>query len=231
MTDHTIVGENDWLIARRELLGQEKEFSKIRDELAQSRRNLPWRKIDTAYSFESNQGEFTLSDLFADRSQLITYHFMYAPGWQEGCKHCSFWADQYDSIARHIAHRDVSLAVISRAPWQDFQPFKERMGWQFHWLSSSDNTFNSDFKVSFPDQEQGFYNYADTSVMDEMPGLSIFFKDDCGEIFHTYSCYSRGLDPLNAAYQMLDLVPKGRDEADLPYPMAWVDHHDKYEES
>ncbi|MCZ6502901.1 MAG: DUF899 domain-containing protein [Gammaproteobacteria bacterium] len=229
MTQHKIAQDNEeWIAARQELLVKEKEFSKLGDELTAARQALPWRKIDKEYKFESSQGKFTLNDLFAGKSQLITYHFMYAPGWQDGCKSCSFWADQYDTINLHIGQRDVSLAVISRAPWQDFQAFKERMGWQFRWLSSSENSFNSDFKVSFPDQDTGFYNYREASVMEELPGLSVFFKDEKGDIFHTYSCYARGLDPLNATYQMLDLVPSGRNEGDLPFPMAWVNLHDNY---
>lgn len=220
--------DEEWISARKELLTKEKEFSKLRDELSTARRALPWRKLQTEYEFESSQGKSTLADLFAGKSQLITYHFMYAPGWEDGCKSCSFWADQYDTINLHIGQRDVSLAVISRAPWQDFQSFKERMGWQFNWLSSAANSFNSDFNVSFPDQETGFYNYRETGVMEELPGLSVFIRDEAGDIFHTYSCYSRGLDPLNATYQMLDLVPNGRDEGDLPFPMAWVNLHDNY---
>ena len=228
MPQHKIVSEKEWLAARRKLLAKEKEFSKIRDELTSARQALPWQKVKEDYAFESSEGKFALSELFAGKSQLIIYHFMFAPGWQEGCKLCSFWADQYDTINQHIGQRDVSLAVISRAPWQDFQLFKETMGWQFHWLSSAANSFNHDFHVSFPDQKTGVYNYREGNVMEELPGLSVFFKDERGDVFHTYSCYARGLDPLNATYQMLDLVPKGRDEGDLPFPMAWVNHHHKY---
>ena len=229
MTQHkTVQNDAAWITARQELLAKEKEFSKLRDELTAARQALPWRRIEKEYEFESDQGKFTLNDLFAGKSQLITYHFMYGPGWQEGCQRCSFWADQYDTVNLHIGQRDVSLTVISRAPWREFQQFKERMGWQFHWLSSFENTFNSDFNVSFPDQETGFYNYRETRVGEELPGLSVFYRDDSGDIFHTYSCYARGLDPLNATYQMLDLVPHGRNEGDLPFPMAWVKLHDKY---
>ena len=228
MTEHTIVNNEDWLAARRELLRKEKEFSKIRDELSLARQALPWREVVQHYTFESNQGNSTLEDLFSGKSQLITYHYMFAPDWQEGCKSCSFWADQYDTINQHIGQRDVSLAVISRAPWQKFDNFKTRMGWKFHWLSSAENSFNQDFNVSFPGQEKGTYNYQESKVMEELPGLSVFTKDSDGIIYHTYSCYSRGLDPLNATYQMLDLTPKGRDEKDLPFPMAWVNFHDKY---
>ena len=220
--------EEEWITARQELLAKEKEFSKLRDELTAARQALPWRRIEKEYEFESDQGKFTLNDLFAGKSQLITYHFMYGPGWQEGCQRCSFWADQYDTINLHIGQRDVSLTVISRAPWREFQQFKERMGWQVQCLSSFEKTFNSDFNVSFQDQETGFYNYRETRVGEELPGLSVFYRDDSGDIFHTYSCYARGLDPLNATYQMLDLVPHGRNEGDLPFPMAWVKLHDKY---
>lgn len=229
MIQHKIVSnDGEWIAARKELLVKEKEFSKLRDGLTAARQALPSRKLETDYEFESSQGKFTLADLFAGKSQLITYHFMYAPGWQDGCKICSFWADQYNTVNLHISERDVSLAVISRAPWQDFQPFKERMGWQFNWLSSAGNSFNSDFKISFPNQKTGLYNYRETEVREEQPGLSVFYQDDNGDIFHTYSCYARGLDPLNATYQMLDLVPNGRNEGDLPFPMAWVNFHNGY---
>jgi predicted dithiol-disulfide oxidoreductase (DUF899 family) len=228
MTEHIIVNDDDWLTARKELLAKEKEFSKIRDQLSLARQAMPWRRLDKNYTFESALGSYTLGELFKGTSQLITYHYMFGPDWQEGCKSCSFWADQYDTINQHIGQRDVSLAVISRAKWQAFDPFKTRMGWKFHWLSSADNSFNQDFNVSFSGQQKGTYNYRETDVMEELPGLSVFTKDDDGTIYHTYSCYSRGLDPLNATYQMLDLVPKGRDEKALPFPMAWVNFHDKY---
>jgi len=228
MTQHKIANNEEWHVARKELLVKEKEFLSIRDELSLTRRELPWRKLEENYRFESNQGNFTLGEIFSGKSQLITYHYMFGPGWKEGCKRCSFWADQYDTINHHIGQRDVSLAVISRAPWQEFEEFKTRMGWDFHWLSSAGTSFNQDFNISFPDQETGIYNYRESSVGEELPGLSVFTKDDEGTIYHTYSCYSRGLDPLNATYQMLDLVPKGRDEKELPFPMAWVNFHDQY---
>jgi len=223
-----VVSEAEWRQARVDLLAREKALNKLRDEIAAERRKLPWHQVKEDYVFSGPDGQLCLSELFGTKSQLIVYHFMYAPGWQEGCKHCSFWADQYDAINRHIGARDVSLAVVSRAAWKDFQAFKQRMNWQFTWLSSAENTFNIDYHVSFPDQETGYYNYAETKVGEELPGLSVFYKDDSGDIFHTYSTYARGLDPLNATYQMLDLVPKGRDEADLPYGMAWLKHHDDY---
>ncbi len=223
-----IVNDEEWTEARVALLEKEKELSRLRDEVAAQRRAMPWTEVTENYEFEGPEGKFTLEQLFGNKSQLITYHYMYGPGWEEGCKSCSFWADQYDTINLHIGERDVAMAVISRAPWQDFAEFKKRMGWEFTWLSSAANSFNTDFHVSFDQPGEGYYNYTTTGVGPEMPGLSVFYKDGDGKIYHTYSCYSRGLDPLNATYQMLDLVPKGRDEGDLPFPMAWVKLHDAY---
>lgn len=223
-----VVSHDEWTEARTVLLEKEKHLNRLRDELAADRRRLPWTKVAEKYVFDDEHGRTTLSELFQGKSQLIVYHYMYGKGWQEGCKSCSFWADQYDTINQHIGERDLALFVISRAPWQDFSDFKNRMGWQFSWLSSADNSFNEDYHVSFDSPGAGYYNYHTTGVGEEMPGLSVFYKDDSGEIFHTYSCYSRGLDPLNATYQMLDLVPKGRDEQDLPFAMAWVQFHDAY---
>lgn len=225
---NNVVSESEWLIARKTLLEQEKALNRQRDEIARARRDLPWHAVKEDYLFSSPVGDFSLSELFEDKSQLILYHFMYGPDWDEGCKSCSFWADQYDTINLHIGARDVSLAVISRAPWQKFNTFKERMGWQFKWLSSAENSFNSDYQVSYPGEEKGIYNYRETGVMEEMPGLSVFFKDEDGKMYHTYSTYSRGLDPLNATYQMLDLVPRGRDESALNFGMEWVRLHDSY---
>ena len=223
------VSKDEWVRARKLLLEKEKELTHLRDEVAVARQRLPWHRVETTYQFSGPDGDVTLAELFGDKSQLVIYHFMYGPGWQEGCKSCSFWADQYDTISTHIAARDVALAVVSRAPWQEFQSFKERMAWRFTWVSSAENTFNMDYHVSHPEGGEGEYNYRTTGVMEEMPGLSVFAKDDNGEIFHTYSCYSRGLDALNATYQVLDLVPKGRDEQDLGFSMGWVQLHDQYE--
>ena len=223
-----IVDQAAWLQARQELLEKEKQFTKLRDEVTRARQALPWQEVTEQYLFDAPEGSLSLSDLFEDKSQLITYHFMYGADWQEGCKHCSFWADQYDTINKHIGARDVAIACVSRAPLEVFTTFKERMGWQFRWVSSANTTFNMDYNVSFPGQSTGFYNYRETQVMEEQPGLSVFFKDDDGRIYHTYSAYSRGLDMLNATYHMLDLVPKGRNEGDLEYPMAWVRLHDQY---
>jgi len=225
-----LVTKDQWNNARVDLLEKEKELTRLRDEVARARRELPWHLVEKDYSFSGPDGECTLLDLFGSKSQLVIYHFMYGPGWEEGCKSFSFWADQYDTVANHIAARDVALAVVSRASWQEFQTFKERMGWQFTWVSSSETSFNLDYQVSHPGGGQGVYNYRDTTVMEEMPGLSVFIKDDEGQIAHTYSCYSRGLDALNATYQILDLVPKGRDEETLDFTMSWVQHHDRYED-
>ena len=220
--------DSDWLQARVQLLEKEKALTKLRDEVSEARRKMPWRRISEPYCFSDNSGRYSLNDLFTDKTQLVVYHYMFGPGWSVGCKSCSFWADQYDAMEVHLAARDVALAVVSRAPWQDFADFKNRMGWKFRWLSSSDSRFNEDFNVSFPGQSQGVYNYVETKVQEELPGLSVFAKDDDGNVYHTYSAYARGLDSLNATYQVLDLVPKGRDEDNLPYGMAWLEFHDQY---
>jgi len=223
-----IVDTGEWVAARQALLEKEKALTKLREEVAEERRGLPWRLIKKDYEFEDESGRYTLGDLFADQKQLIVVHFMYAPGWEAGCKICSFWADQYDRIRSHIVARDVSLVVVSRALHAEFVAFKQRMGWEFPWYSSSNCEFNADFGVSFPGQETGNYNYRETKVMEEHPGVSVFAKDAQGDVYHTYSVYSRGLDALNSTYQFLDLVPKGRNEQDLPFSMAWVNHRDQY---
>ncbi len=234
MTTNKIVNHEEWLAARISLLKKEKELTKLRDEVTALRQAMPFREVTEDYLFSGPDGDCRLSDLFGDKSQLITYHYMFGADWQEGCKSCSFWADQYDTINKHIGQRDVALAVISRGPWQALTRFKKRMGWQFTWLSSGGNSFNQDFGVSFDPSSsdkpgEGFYNYTTGRAAAEMPGLSVFLKATDGKIFHTYSCYARGLDPLNATYQMLDLVPKGRDEGGLSYPMAWLNFHDSYQ--
>lgn len=229
---HTIVSQNEWLAARKALLAKEKEFSKARDRLSAERRALPWVKIDKSYVFEGPAGKETLSDLFAGRSQLMVYHFMLGPGWKEGCPSCSFLADHFDGAAIHLAQRDVTLVVVSRAPFAEIAAYQKRMGWRFKWVSSFGSDFNHDFHVSFtPDEKAGeaIYNYATLkNPNEELPGLSAFIKDD-GAIFHTYSAYARGLDILLGAYNFLDMAPKGRDEDALPWSMAWVRRHDEYE--
>jgi len=232
MTAHPVVSQGAWLAARKALLAKEKSFTRLRDELSAERRALPWVKVETDYAFSGANGKVALSELFAARSQLIVYHFMFHPDWQAGCKSCSFWADNFNAIITHLNQRDVSMVGVSRAPYQQLAAFKQRMGWTFEWVSSEGTTFNRDFAVSFtPDElEQGGNNYNFGTGKfggPEAPGLSVFTKDG-GAIYRTYSCYARGLDTLNGAYQLLDVVPKGRDEAGLPYPMAWVRLRDEY---
>jgi len=228
---HKIVSRDEWLTARKALLAREKAFTQARDRLSAERRELPWVKVDKPYMFEGPQGKETLSDLFAGRGQLLVYHFMFGPDWNEGCPSCSFWADNYNGIVVHLQQRDVTLVAISRAPLEKLEAYQRRMGWSFKWLSSLGNDFNHDYHVSFTPEEQktAAYNYKPGGFgSSEAPGISVFAKDAAGDVFHTYSCYARGLDMLNGAYHLLDLVPKGRDEAGLPHPMAWVRRHDKY---
>lgn len=232
---HAIVDDNEWLAARRKLLEEEKALQRQRDALARRRRELPWRKIEKNYAFQGEGGRCTLDELFGDSSQLIVYHFMFHPDWEEGCKSCSFWADHYDGSVTHLKARDTSLVAISRAPLDKLLQYRERLGWSFPWFSSADSEFNFDFDVSFtPEQlenKEGSYNYRDGAVFgEEMPGISVFAKGDDGMIYHTYSTFSRGLDPFNASYQLLDIVPKGRDEDALKYTMDWLRRSDDYEE-
>jgi predicted dithiol-disulfide oxidoreductase (DUF899 family) len=229
---HRVVSREEWLAARRELLAKEKELTRQRDALARERRALPWVRVGRSYVFDGLNGKESLTDLFAGRSQLLIYHFMYPPSWEAGCKSCSFWADGFAGSIVHLAHRDVTMAVVSIAPIEQIEAFRRRMGWSFKWVSSSANSFNRDFGVSFEPEEiasgRPIYNYGTMPFgVEEAPGVSVFANSG-GEVFHTYSCYARGLDALNPAYQHLDLVPKGRDEEGLPHPMAWVRHHDAY---
>ncbi len=229
---HKVASRDEWLKARIAHLAAEKEFTRRRDELARQRRELPWEKVEQSYVFEGPNGRETLAGLFAGRSQLIVYHFMFGPDWEEGCKSCSFLSDHFDATRVHLAHRDTTFAVVSRAPMPRIQAFQKRMGWKFHWVSAFGTDFNHDYGVSFTKDElagEVDYNYAKTRFnLSEAPGLSVFYKDEAGEIFHTYSAYGRGLDPLIGTYQFLDLVPKGRDEDGLAFSMSWVRHHDKY---
>jgi predicted dithiol-disulfide oxidoreductase (DUF899 family) len=235
MRGHPIVSQEEWLAARLRLLGKEKEFTQQRDQLTEQRRALPWVKVEKEYVFDGPNGRETLAQLFQGRSQLLIYHFMYGTDWNEGCKNCSFWADSFDGITAHLKHRDVSMIVVSRAPYSKLKAFQKRMGWRFKWVSSGTSDFGHDLYVSFtPEEMKGtvFYNYEYRKFsLSEAPGISVFYKDDAGAIFHTYSCYGRGLDAVNGAYQLLDLVPRGRNEADLPHPMSWVRHHDKYDDA
>ncbi len=230
--DHKVVSEKAWLTARKALLVKEKKFTRLRDQLNQQRRNLPWVKVEKEYVFDGPDGRETLSDLFDGRSQLIVYHFMFGPGWGEGCPHCSFWADHYDGTLAHLRQRDTTLVLVSRAPLKELEAFKKRMGWKIKWLSSFKNDFNLDYYVGFTPQEMKrgtvFYNYAENEPLaEEREGVSAFYKDRRGGIFHTYSAYARGIDMLNTTYHFLDLTAKGRNE-NPDRPQDWVRYHDKY---
>ena len=229
-----VVSEKEWLAARKELLAAEKEFDRQRDALSAKRRDMPWVKVEKNYIFDEPSGKVSLSDLFRDKSQLIVYHFMLGPGWKEGCHGCSYVADHFDGMQPHLNARDVAFAAISRATLPEIAAFKKRMGWNFHWVSSNASDFNFDYNVSFTakDRIDGkvYYNYGLREFpADEAQGLSVFCKNDAGEIFHTYSTYSRGLDILIGTYNYLDLLPKGRDEEALSFSMSWLRHHDRYE--
>ena len=233
MQQHQVVSQEEWIDARKALLAKEKTFTKQRDALSAERRQLPWVKIDKDYRFDGPNGSESLSDLFDGRDQLVVYHFMFGPDWQEGCPSCSMMADTFDDAIVHLNQRNVSMVVVSRAPYAKLKAYEDRMGWRFKWLSSQASDFNRDFHVTFTADEresgEAYYNYQTGSFpVDEAPGLSVFYKDKDGQIFHTYSTYGRGLDPLLGIYQVLDLVPNGRDEDSLPFPMAWVRRHDEY---
>jgi predicted dithiol-disulfide oxidoreductase (DUF899 family) len=229
-----VVSHSEWLAARKQLLAREKEFTRQRDEVSRQRRELPWERVEKKYVFAGAKGKETLSDLFDGRSQLIIYHFMFGPEWKEGCPSCSYLADHFDGMTIHLAHRDVTFAVISRAPIEQIEAFKKRMGWRFHWVSSFETDFNYDYNVSMTPEEKASgkanYNYEVTQFpSEERPGASVFFKNAKGEVYHTYSAYARGLDILIGTYNFLDMAPKGRDEEGLAFSMAWVRHHDKYD--
>jgi predicted dithiol-disulfide oxidoreductase (DUF899 family) len=228
-----VIGTSDeHRAARLTLLVREKELSRLRDEVAAERRRLPWVPVGKDYEFDGPDGRVLLPALFAGRSQLIVYHFMFGPGWEEGCPICSFWADSYDGMPLHLAHRDTSLVAVSRAPFTEIEAYRQRMGWSFPWYSSAPGDFNYDFGVSFTPEQQAAgaeYNFRHADRPEaELPGISAFAVDDRGQVFHTYSAYSRGLDALNSGYQLLDLTPKGRDEQELPWTMAWLRRHDEY---
>ena len=231
MARHTVVSRKDWLAARKALLTKEKKFTRLRDQLSKERRQLPWVKVNKDYVFDGPEGTETLSELFDSRSQLIVYHFMFGPDWDAGCKHCSFWADNFDRIIVHLNHRDVTLVAASRAPYGKLETYKKRMGWNFKWVSSGNTDFNFDYHVSFTQEEEAkkkaSFNYKiqDPDSSDR-EGASVFYKDPKGNVFHTYSTYARGIDMVNVAYHYLDLVPKGRDEGKTgPF---WLRRHDEY---
>ncbi|MPZ34595.1 MAG: DUF899 domain-containing protein [Rhodospirillales bacterium] len=229
MTESRIVSHEEWLKARTAFMAKEKAFMRMREELARERRELPWERVDKDYAFEAPEGHVSLADLFGSKSQLVVYHFMFGPDYEEGCPSCSFWADNFNGIGVHLAARDTALVGVSRAPLARFEPYRKRMGWTFRWVSSEGCDFNYDYGVSRrPDEKSMSYNYGTIQrSADEHPGISAFIEED-GAVFHTYSTYARGLDVVNGAYHLLDLTAKGRQEEGLPFPMAWVRRHDRY---
>ncbi|HZF24680.1 MAG TPA: thioredoxin family protein [Steroidobacteraceae bacterium] len=234
---HRIVSEEEWLKARKEHLAKEKELTRQLDRLRAERRELPWTKVVKPYVFHGRSGPQALSDLFDGRSQLIVQHFMFGPGWQEGCVGCSFGADHVDAALVHLENHDVSFVAVSRAPLAEIEAFRQRMGWRFRWVSSNGSDFNYDYHVSFHKDEIAngkiYYNYVLAEIdSDELPGLSVFYRDGGGEVFHTYSTYARGGELLAGAYNFLDLTPKGRDENGPAFNLTdWVRHHDRYGET
>jgi len=231
-----IVSRDEWIAARRELLAKEKELTRLRDQLNARRRELPWVKIDKTYVFDGPNGQESLADLFAGRSQLVVRHFMFGPGWEEGCVGCSFMADHLDGAVVHLEHHDVSVVVVSRAPLPELQAFQRRMGWRFKWVSSYGSDFNYDFDVSFRPEQiaagEALYNYRTTSrVGEEMPGMSVFYKADDGAIMHTYSAFARGSELQLGTYQVLDMTPKGRNEPPGGNLTNWVRLHDRYDDA
>jgi predicted dithiol-disulfide oxidoreductase (DUF899 family) len=230
----TIVSREEWTAARKELLAKEKELTQLQDEVSGRRRAMPWVKIDKEYVFDTPHGKKTLADLFGDNSQLVVYHFMFGPGWKAGCVGCSFFSDHVDGPIQHIAHHDVTFVAVSRAPLPELEAYKKRMGWRFNWVSSSPSEFNFDFHVSFTKEEMAkgkvYYNFEMTdATSEELHGMSVFIKDDAGNIFHTYSSYARGDERGIGAYMFLDLTPKGRQENLKGNLTDWVRRHDEYE--
>jgi predicted dithiol-disulfide oxidoreductase (DUF899 family) len=230
-----VASREEWLAARKELLVKEKQLTRQSDALAAERRNLPWVKVDREYVFDTRKGKKTLAELFDGRSQLIVYHFMFGPEWNEGCPGCSMVSDHIDGSTQHLANRDVTLLAVSRAPLAKIEEFKKRMGWRFRWVSSFGSDFNRDYHVSFSKEDlaKGEVEYNFTKQpwrRDEAPGASVFYKNERGEVFHTYSTYGRGNEQFMGVYRYLDLAPKGRYEEGLPNPSAWFKHHDRYEQ-
>ncbi|HTK28580.1 MAG TPA: DUF899 family protein [Vicinamibacterales bacterium] len=229
--NHPVVSHEEWLAARRALLEKEKAFTRECDAMSRLQRSLPWERVTTPYVFEGPDGRETLADLFAGRSQLVVYHFMFHPDDAAGCPHCSLRADGFAGIGVHLAARDVTMVVVSRAPYPKLAEYQARMGWGFKWVSSGGSTFNYDYQASFTPEEmaakRALYNFTlRDPLAREREGHSIFYKDAAGGLFHTYSCYDRGNDKLNLHYHYLDLVPKGRDEGGRgPY---WVRRRDEY---
>ncbi|NEV02566.1 DUF899 domain-containing protein [Bradyrhizobium uaiense] len=234
MSQHTIVSREQWIAARKALMISEKELTRAREAVSRQRRELPWVKVDQDYVFDGPDGKVTLRDLFKGRPQLVVQHVMFAPEWDAACKSCSFWVDGFERMVPHLAARDTTMVAISRAPLAKLEAFKKRMGWTFDWVSSGTNDFNYDYGVSFTqgqiDAGDAKYNYGTTPLYGpELPGISVFFRDEEGSVFHTYSTFARGLDMMNAAYHYLDLTPLGRHEEGLPYPMDWLRLRDQYQ--
>jgi predicted dithiol-disulfide oxidoreductase (DUF899 family) len=231
IVEHEVIGREAWFSARKELLAREKEFTRLRDELSRRRRELLWEPVEKEYVFEGADGRRTLPELFDGRSQLVVYNFMFDPDWNEGCASCSFWADNFDPNVVHLKARDVTMVAVSRAPYRKLAAYRERMGWSFPWYSSTGTDFNVDYSVTLAPEDQErdeAYNYGSQAPRGpEREGASVFYKDAGGHVLHTYSTYARGIDLLNAAYNYLDLVPKGRDE-DGRAPQFWVRRHDEY---
>ena len=227
-----LASRDEYRAARLALLAREKELTRLRDAVAAQRRRLPWLRLHKDYQFDGPHGRVPLRELFDGHSQLIVYHFMFAPGWGEGCPLCSFWADSFNAMPVHLASRDTAFAAVSRAPFAEIEDYRRRMRWSFPWYSSAPGDFNYDFGVSATPEQRATsseYNFRPAAGLgEELPGVSVFAMNQAAEIFHTYSAYSRGLDPINSGYQLLDLTPKGRDERELPWPMAWVRRHDSY---
>ena len=230
---NAVVSQSEWLKARKDFLAKEKALTRQKDALNKERLSLPWVKVGKEYVFEGPQGSRTLADLFGSKDQLLIYHFMFAPEWEQGCQSCSLAADTMNANLIHLNARDIAFAVVSRAPLAKIEAFRKRMGWSFPWYSSSANGFNYDFGVSFTPEQmagKGYYNFGTGEhPSEEAPGVSAFYRNDAGEVFHTYSSYARGAEGLLAVYTLIDATPNGRDEDALSYPMAWVRHHDRYE--
>jgi len=225
MTEPRIVSHEEWLKAQRDHLAREKQLTRLRDEIARERRALPWERVEKSYTFEGREGRLGLADLFGGLDQLVVYHFMLGPDWKDGCPSCSFWADNYNGVDVHLAHRGTALVAVSRAPIASIEAYRKRMGWTFRWVSSLGSDFNFDYGVSLKPGDK--YNFGTIDAKGEMPGVSAFRRED-GAVYHTYSTYARGLDLLNGTYHLLDITSKGRDEAGLSFSMAWVKRHDKY---
>lgn len=234
LNDHAVVPQERWIAERKTLLKREKELTRLSDQIARERRALPWVRIDRNYVFDTPDGARTLAELFEGRRQLLVQHFMLGPGWEQGCKSCSFMADHIDGMQVHLEHRDVTVLVVSRATLPEIERFRQRMGWRFKWASSNGSEFNYDFGVSFKPEQLATgevdYNFVSQPFpREEAPGISVFYKNDAGEIFRTYSAYGRGVEAMMGTYRMLDLVPKGRDEHNAAHTMDWLRHHDRYE--